>query len=98
MAENNNDNFVEKNKTAILQELRGSIGSLHNIISDTLPTALQEEEKVSPPMTATYIELSMMMGYVVGLFNELQTLEFGIEDDSSTPNPIGFAALLDDKE
>ena len=96
MADNTTEQvFIEKNKTAILQELRGGIGSLQSIISEKLPSSfLENEESINPVMTEAYMELSMVMGYVVGLFNELQSLEFGIEDEQ--PNPIGFAAILDD--
>lgn len=98
MPENNEKAFIEKNKTAILQEMRGSIGSLQSIISEKLPSVLIEyEESVNPLLTETYMELSMVMGYIVGLFNELQSLEFGIEDDDQA-NPIGFAAILNEKE
>lgn len=92
------DNFIEKNKLAIMQELRGGIGTLQSLISEKLPEVLQEnEEPIPPQVTETYMDMSLSIGYIVGLFNELQTLEFGIEE-SQPQNPIGFGALLNNKE
>ena len=94
----NTNNFIDANKVAILQELRGGISSLQQLISETLPHTLKEnEEPVPPNISEIYIDMGLSMGYIVGLFNELQTLEFGVDDDDEK-RQVGFAAMINNQE
>lgn len=90
--------FIESNKVAILQELRGGISSLQSLISEQLPQILNDNgDSIPPNVSETYVEMGLAMGYIVGLFNELQTLEFGI-DDNDEDRQVGFAAMIDRQE
>jgi len=92
------NNFIDTNKVAILQELRSGIASLQQLISETLPESLKEnEESVPPNISEIYIDMGLNMGYIVGLFNELQTLEFGVNDDDDD-RQVGFAAMINNQE
>lgn len=91
--------FIEENKVAVLQELRGSISALQSLISEKLPETLRENEQIIPPdLNEVYVDMGLSMGYIVALFNELQTLEFGIDNEDGQEQAIGFAAMLNESE
>lgn len=85
------EDFIEKNKDAILQEMSQSLSSLNSYMNDVLNSEIQPETD-GLYMRTISMAMSHQIGYLTALFNQYYVLNSG---EIPKQKPIGFGALTD---
>lgn len=87
-----NKDFIEDNKTALIEEISTTISSLSEIIKDVSQQEPQEPSIDNAYLRNYFMAVSQNIGYLVALYNQYYILLTGnIEKD--VKRPIGFSAL-----
>lgn len=87
--------FLEDNKTAVLQEMAFSINNMNELMIGIIDT--EDSEKGEIAKNKILFQLFHALGALTSLYNQLSYLETGLIPKEQEQRPIGFRGLIEDQ-